>query len=274
MITAGFDIGTRFVKVCIVDRDGLAGHAMAEVDKNIASIINRVYKKALLMAGARRRKVKRIMATGYGSELVRGSCVRIPEPPCIARAVNKLTGARGIAVDVGGLFINVISFDENGLVNDSITNEKCAAGSGKFLEMVSETLEIPIKKVSDMALQSNSPYVINSQCAVFAESEIISQVNSGRSGADIVSGVLKSIVSRTVTLIERNEPSGNITLCGGIPKLAAFRVMFNEMIGEHAYVPEMDSQLITAYGAALLARGRVQQRKIAPHNAGVKAGAQ
>ena len=81
-------------------------------------------------------------------------------------------------------------------MDGTLTNDKCAAGSGKFLEMVSETLSVPFDSISDMALRSNSPYAINSQCAVFAESEIISQVNGGRSGEDILAGVLKSIVLR------------------------------------------------------------------------------
>jgi activator of 2-hydroxyglutaryl-CoA dehydratase len=98
--------------------------------------------------------------------------------------------------------------------------------------------------------------VINSPCAVFAESEIISQVNAGKKSEDILSGVLRSIAARAATLVERSDASGRVALCGGVAKLPAFRVMFERMIKGEALLPDLDSQIIVSYGAALLGQAR------------------
>ncbi len=261
MITAGFDIGTRFVKVCVAKDESILGYAIEETGKDMRKIIRGAYKKALERSGVKKRSVERRMATGYGASLVKRANGTVPEAPCVARAVHVLDPEARLAVDVGGLFINVIGVNPRGFIDGALTNDKCAAGSGKFLEMVSETLSVPFQSISDMALKSNSPYSINSQCAVFAESEIISQINAGREGSDILAGVLKSIVLRAITLVERSDSSGRVALCGGISKLPAFRVMFERMIKDNTYLPTVDPQIIAAYGAALLAGGRGGQRK-------------
>ncbi|HOW80972.1 MAG TPA: acyl-CoA dehydratase activase [Spirochaetota bacterium] len=260
MIASGFDIGTRFVKVCIVEGRNVLGYSIEETGKDMRRIIKAAYKRALERSGVKKRAVERRMATGYGSELVRKADAVVPEAPCLARAVHALNPEIRLAVDVGGLFINVTGVGARGFVDGTLTNDKCAAGSGKFLEMVSETLSVPFDSISDMALRSNSPYAINSQCAVFAESEIISQVNGGRSGEDILAGVLKSIVLRAATLVERSDASGMVALCGGISKIPAFRVLFERTIKSDAYIPPLDPQIIAAYGAALLAEGRAAVR--------------
>ena len=256
MITAGFDIGTRFVKVCIVDGEIPLGFAIEEAGRDMRFIIRRAWKMALVRSGVKKRDVKRRVATGYGLGLVKRAEASVPEAPCLARAVHTIDPQIGLALDVGGLFINVVGVSARGFVDGVLTNDKCAAGSGKFLEMVSETLSVPFASISDMALASASPYTINSQCAVFAESEIISAVNGGREGSDIIAGVLKSIVSRAAALIERSDASGSVALCGGIATIPAFRVMFQDMIKNETRVLSMEPQLITAYGAALLAGGR------------------
>jgi predicted CoA-substrate-specific enzyme activase len=262
MISAGFDIGTRYVKACIVDEARILGFAIGEADREMGRLIKGIYKKALEISGVTKRNVKKIMATGYGSTLVRYTGQTIPEAPCIARAVNTVNKNVRIVVDVGGLFINIICIDERGLIGDSFTNDRCAAGSGKFLEMVSEAVDVPFMSISDCALSSDNPYSISSSCAVFAESEIISQVNSGREGSDIVAGVLTSIAARAATLLGRIDLTGDIALCGGISKIPAFRIIFQRLIGKDVVMLPLDHQVITAYGAALLAgRGSLSRQR-------------
>ncbi|HOO71739.1 MAG TPA: acyl-CoA dehydratase activase [Spirochaetota bacterium] len=256
MIAAGFDIGTRFVKVCIVDGECPLGFAVEEAGRDMRRIIGRAWDTALDRSGVKKRDVKRRVATGYGLGLVKTADSFLPEAPCLARAVHTIDPEIGLALDVGGLFINAVGVGGRGFVDGVLTNDKCAAGSGKFLEMVSETLSVPFASISDMAFASASPYAINSQCAVFAESEIISQVNGGREGSDIIAGVLRSIVSRAAALIERSDAAGIVALCGGIAAVPAFRVMFQDMIKNETRVLSMEPQIITAYGAALLAGGR------------------
>jgi (R)-2-hydroxyacyl-CoA dehydratese activating ATPase len=261
MISAGFDIGTRFIKACIIEGTEILGFAMSEVDREMGKLIKGVYKKALEISCVSKSNVKKILATGYGSTLVRYTGSTLPVAPCIARAVNTINKNIRIVVDVGGLFINIISIDEHGFITDSFTNDRCAAGSGKFLEMVSEAVDVPFMSISDCALSSNNPYGINSSCAVFAESEIISQVNSGRDGCDIMAGVLTSIATRAVTLLGRTDMPGDIALCGGISKIPAFSIIFQRLIEKHVHVLPLDLQIIAAYGAALIAGGESFSRK-------------
>lgn len=253
MITAGFDIGTRFAKVCIVDGHTILGFSTGMIGRNIDTILKTIYKKALDRSGIKKRSVKKIIATGFGSELVKAKYT-VTESSCLARAVYTLNPKIRTVIDIGGLFINIITIGRNGLSEDSITNDKCAAGSGKFLEMIADVVEIPFTAISEYAQKSTRPYEIASSCAVFAESEVIGQLNDGMNSYDILAGVINSIVSRTITLIEQTNTDGEIVLIGGISKIDIFKKKFEEQLSLNISSLPLDSQIVAAYGAALLAR--------------------
>jgi (R)-2-hydroxyacyl-CoA dehydratese activating ATPase len=242
---------------------------MGDPGNNISKSIAAIYRNALDAAGVKKRKIERIAATGYGSDLVKKADAVMPEAICIARAIHTINPDIRIAVDVGGLFIDIIVISENGLIKESYVNDKCAAGSGKFLEMVSELVSVPIESIGGQV--SDNPYIINSQCAVFAESEIISQVNAGMDRNDIVSGVLKSIASRTASLLDKAGDSGAITLCGGVSRIGPFRAMLEGLIGRDILTCGIDPQIVPAYGAALIAgMKRYVGRKMAVRTAPAK----
>lgn len=261
MITAGVDVGTRFLKVCVTDGERLLGSACAEMGPHFDAIIRSLLKEARIQARAGRWEIKKIIATGFGGHLVKKAAFTLGEAACTARAAFFLDRNVRTVIDLGGLFITVSTLDENGFLETTHVNERCAAGSGKFLEMVAEAVEVPFAAISSIAAASSQPYSFSSSCAVFAESEIISQVNAGMKSSDVLAGVIKAIASKTASLIESAGANDNIVLIGGLSKVAAVREMLTGLTGRKMMTLPIDSQLIAAFGAALIAQGKMMRKR-------------
>lgn len=257
MITAGFDIGTRFFKICLVEDTRLIVSSMSACGRDLEESIRQTYKRMLSAKGIKPRAVSKAIATGYGANLVGLAAYELSEPACIARAVHQLDPNIATVIDVGALFNTIISIDENGFLEDSCVNEPCAAGSGKFLELVADALEIPFEQISTYASRSGQPYAITSTCAVFAESELISQVNMGIPSQDIIAGVLEALVSKVMALLGKAGGGGErIALTGGVAKIPAFCILLSKALQKDLSTLPLDPQFILSYGAALLAQGR------------------
>ncbi len=255
MITAGIDVGTRFVKACVADGELLAGSAVLDVSQDLESQCKHVYKKALANAGVKKRHVKKALATGYGASLAKKASSTLNGSVCAAKGARNLSPFARTVVDCGGLFITITAMDEKGRVKDQITNDRCAAGSGKFLEMVSHAVEVPFADISIRVAKVKSSYSIASNCAVFAESEVISQVNKGMDSGEVLYGVLRSIAGRAASLFEKINAQDQVVMIGGLAGISAFAGIFEEMVGKKMYLPKADPRLMTAFGAALMAQG-------------------
>ncbi len=254
MITAGFDIGTRIIKACIVDNGTIAGWSKSTLDDRIDKVIHKTYVSALDKAGVRKSKVKKVLATGYCSEMLNGKIRPVSEALCISRAAHFFDKKIRTVIDIGGLSINIITIDNNGHVRDTLSNDRCAAGSGKFLEMVSEATEIPMDSISSSVTASGRPCNIKSNCAVFAESEVISRINSGHSANDIIASVLYSIASRAVILLGKISAPDDMVLIGGVSKIGVLLSILEELAARKIAELPTDPQIISAFGAALIAQ--------------------
>jgi len=255
MITAGLDIGTGYVKAVISDNGRISGYACRKCSE-ITETVNSVLDAALVNANIKKRNISRIAATGYGGGYYKKASFALNESACIAKAVSTLNKDIKMVIDVGALFIKVIMIRDNGMVDDAYVNEPCASGSGKFIELVAEALDVPLEKISDYAQSSTQPYNISSSCAVFAESEVISRINCGTKTADIFAGVLDSIALRVLSLTGKagKLPAGGIALTGGVSRIPAFYGMIEKHIGQRVSVLTFDAQMIPSYGASLLAQ--------------------
>jgi predicted CoA-substrate-specific enzyme activase len=254
MISAGFDIGTRVIKVCVVEDGRTAGCAKTALDGSIDIVIKKTYESALENAGVKESKIKKVLATGYGSEMLKGKIQPVPEALCVSRAAHFLNNKIRTVIDVGGLFINIVTNDENGRLADVLANDKCAAGSGKFLEMISEATEIPLSSVSSSFSTSRKPYIIKNNCAVFAESEVVSMINEGHDSNDIIASVVYSIASKAVTLLEKMNAPDDIALIGGVSQIGVLGPIIEELSSRKISALPADPQIISALGAALLAQ--------------------
>lgn len=260
MITAGVDVGTRFIKVCIADGDRLRGSACAEMGPHFDAIIRSLFKKARAQAQVGRWSIEKIVATGFGGHLVKKAAFTLGEAVCSAKAAFFFNRDVRTVVDLGGLFISVSTIDENGFLETTHVNERCAAGSGKFLEMVAEAVGISFDMISSCASQSSQPYSFSSNCAVFAESEIISKINAGMKTSDVLAGVIRAIASKAASLIEGAGAKDHIVLIGGLSKVSAAREMLTALTARNMLKLPIDDQLVTAFGAALIAQGKMMRK--------------
>ncbi len=262
MIAAGVDVGTRFLKVCIAGPGGLLGSSCRPMNGNFKALYRTVFAEAMAVAGSaggkalKRREVKAIIATGYGAHLVTEASSALNEGVCIARAAHELDRRVRTVIDAGGLFIRITTVGPGGFAEHSSVNEKCAAGSGKFLEMISEAVEVPFEAISGCAESSDDPFPITAGCAVFAESDVISHINGGRSAHDILAGVINSIASKAVTLLESAGADDIIAVTGGLCRVPAFVASLRRMSGREIITLPMDPQVLAAFGGAMIAQGR------------------
>jgi predicted CoA-substrate-specific enzyme activase len=262
MITAGVDVGTRFIKVCITDGEKLTGAACAEMSPRFDAIIRSLLKEARLQANVGRWGIHKIIATGFGGHLMKKAVYALPETTCSAKAAFFFDRRIRTVVDMGGLFINVSTVDENGFLETTHINERCAAGSGKFLETVAEAIGVPFDRICSLALSSNDPFPFPSSCAVFAESEVISQINAGRKPGDVLAGVVRAVVSKAASLIDGAGAEDRIALVGGLSKIPLVKDLLPELTGRQMGTLPIDGQLVAAFGAALIAQGKtVRKRK-------------
>jgi predicted CoA-substrate-specific enzyme activase len=261
MITAGIDIGTRFIKVCVTDGEGLRGSACAEMGPHFDAIVRSLLKEARAQAQVGRWEIKKIIATGFGGHLVKKAAFALGEAVCTAKATFFFDRDVRTVIDLGGLFITVSTIDENGFLETTNVNERCAAGSGKFLEMVAEAVGVPFTVISSCAAESRQPYHFSSNCAVFAESEIISQVNAGMKSSDVLAGVIRAVSSKAASLIDGAGAKDRIALIGGLSKIPAVKDMLTELTGRRMMTLPIDSQLVAAFGAALIAQGKMMRKR-------------
>jgi (R)-2-hydroxyacyl-CoA dehydratese activating ATPase len=192
------------------------------------------------------------VATGYGRKLVTTAARNVTEITCHARGVFASLGTGGTLVDIGGQDSKVIRIGPDGRASDFTMNDKCAAGTGRFLENTAARLGVPIDELGATALSTSEEEAISSTCTVFAESEIISLIARGARLEAIVRGLHRSMLGRIATMIRHVGVVTPLILSGGVARNPAVRVLLEEDMREPVVVPE-HPQLMGAYGAALLA---------------------
>jgi predicted CoA-substrate-specific enzyme activase len=191
------------------------------------------------------------ISTGYGRSLIDFAEKSVTEITCHSIGVHHLNPNIRLLIDVGGQDSKVIRIGENGRPTDFELNDKCSAGTGRFLEVMARVLEISIDRLGALALQSESPCTISSTCTVFAESEVVGRIGAGESSKDIAAGVHAAIASKISTLSRRVGVVTPICVTGGVALNPAFRYYLSKQLGEKLWMPD-SPQLTGALGAALL----------------------
>jgi predicted CoA-substrate-specific enzyme activase len=211
------------------------------------------FEKALSKAGLAQDEIDYCVATGFGKKAVPYADATSAEVVCLNRAFRLLNTDVRTVIDTGGQSMRAINFSDKGKVLDSTVNEKCAAGTGRFIEVMARALELPLEEVSDLILQSKNPVTITSQCGVFAESEVITYVNEGRDRADIVAGIARSVAGKVSSLVRRISLEEEVAMVGGVALNAGVREFVEEELGVKLAALEEDPQVYGALGAALVA---------------------
>jgi predicted CoA-substrate-specific enzyme activase len=215
-----------------------------------------LFESVVRDAGLHPGDVRKTVATGYGRRLIAQADTTVTEITCQVHGVRSLVPAVQTVIDIGGQDSKVIFLDGRG-ARDFAMNDRCAAGTGQFLELVARRLGLSLSELGEHAARSQRPAVISSMCAVFAETEIISLLALGASREDVVAGVLQAVASRVATLAGRGLVSP-VVFTGGVALIPGMREALSRVL-ECPLVLAPEPQLTAAHGAAILACERLSQ---------------
>ncbi len=247
----GIDIGAATAKLVAVDGSGcLIWHHLEPTEVRVEEQAARMLALAQEALGP--MDTVPLVATGYGRGLVREATRRVTEITCHARGIFRELGHGGTLVDIGGQDSKVIAIGPRGEVVDFVMNDKCAAGTGRFLENTSRRLGVPLEQMGEVALAATEEVPISSTCTVFAESEVVSLIAHGVEVGPILRGLHRALVRRVVAMIRTVGLRPPLMLSGGVVRNPAVCRMLEEETGEKVLLPRYP-QLMGAYGAALLA---------------------
>ena len=252
MITAGIDAGAATTKVVLLRDHEVIGYRVTGTAFDFLTTAENIFCGLLSSSDIRREEVDTIYATGYGRNAISFAHTAVSEITAQAKGVYFLfPGVQGI-IDVGGQDSKVIVVEE-GKVVDFLMNDKCAAGTGKFLEYTAKALEVPITDLGGLALASYHPAGITSMCTVFAESEVISLRARGIPKEDIAAGLIGGIAKRVGVMAKRAGLKDHIAFVGGVAKNEGMRSALERELGVGLFVPP-EPQITGALGAAIAAR--------------------
>ncbi len=249
----GIDVGSTTAKIVGVDAGGdWVWHLLEPAEPRVESQVERFLERAGQAAGP--LEGIPLVATGYGRKLVRQAARTVTEITCHARGVYRELGHGGTLVDIGGQDSKVIGISPQGDVIDFSMNDKCAAGTGRFLENTASRLGVGLDQIGPVALAATEEISISSTCTVFAESEVISLIAHGAGVEPILRGLHRSLIQRIVAMIRTVGLTPPLMLSGGVVRNPAICRMLEEETGEPVVLPRYP-QLMGAYGAALIALG-------------------
>ncbi len=249
----GIDIGSVTSKGAIT-KDGklLVAYHLLPSGANYRAVAQRLREELLARAGLSPQEITYTIATGYGAGSVSFSDEQVADIRCCARGTSSLFPSARTVIDIQGMSSQVIRLDEEGQVTNFVVSEKCAAGSGRFLEIIANVLRINLNDIGPLSLKSKNPITFTTGCAVFGESEAISRVAEGISKEDILAGVHMALASKLSALIDRVGLEEQCAISGGGGVNVGLIRSLEEKLGIQLLVPPQP-QLITALGAAIMA---------------------
>ncbi len=253
MIAVGCDIGGIFTKAVLLDDDELLASRIIRTTGNIGREINGLIQDTTAAGGKAAVDVEKIVITGAGAEMAPQAGVQEDQIVCVAAAGAYYLEEAQLVIDIGGQSITAIRIDEDGDVENYMRNDKCASGSGRFLEVISNKLKVDISRLDQEAARASSAAGLSSQCGVFMESEVISHVNQGIPRQNILAGVCETVANLVVSQGRRFEGVTHYTITGGVARVETINTIIDQkMSGQYLPFP-FDPQLAGAIGAALLA---------------------
>lgn len=257
MITAGIDMGAKYIKAVIMTDGNITGKATVTSGFETAQSAAECLEMAVQEAGISIDDIDHITSTGSGRKSAPRTNSDITDVGAAAKGIIHLMKDTRTVIDVGAEEGRGIKVGENGKVIDFAVNEKCAAGAGAFAEAMSRALEVSLKEFGELSLKSDKTIPMNAQCAVFAESEVVSLVHAKTPTQDIARAVHDAISSRIVSMVRRVGINEKVALIGGVAYNPGFVDALKRGLETEVYVPS-DPEYVGALGAAIIAGERVQ----------------
>jgi len=259
IVTAGLDVGSTYTKAIIQSEDGdILGKASGPTGFRLTEVARKIYELALDDAGLEEGDISYVIATGAGRHQVDFKDLIVTDLTASARgAILLFPGTRTI-LDVGGQTMKASRVDESAQVVSFRLNDKCAAGTGAFLEKTARYMGYDIEEISALMITSKEPVPISGVCAVFAESEVINHLSLGTAPADIMQGAIESLTGRSVQLMKRVRADPEFTLIGGILRFETMGRSVSELLKAEVNIPDSGMvQYVSALGCAILAHRRL-----------------
>lgn len=252
-VYVGIDIGSLSSEAVLLGGDGILAYSIVNTGANPQRAARSCLKEALRKAGVDETAIKGLVATGYGRIRVPFKARQVTEITCHARGAHFLFPGTRTVIDIGGQDSKVITLDQRGAVTDFAMNDKCAAGTGRFLEVMAAALETELTELGKRSLQAKGGVSISSMCTVFAESEVISLIAEGFGEGEIIRGLHEAISRRIFQMSKRLRVREEITLSGGVAKNEGIAETLKSLFGMRINIPD-EPQIVGALGAALRAK--------------------
>jgi predicted CoA-substrate-specific enzyme activase len=261
MIVAGCDVGSLTAEAVIMNNGTILASEIIRVRPTAEQSARDVMDRALSRLGISYGDINYCVSTGYGRETIPFANDNISEISCHGRGAQWLIPSVRTVIDIGGQDCKAIRVDGGGLLEDFVMNDKCAAGTGRSLELMAEALGVDISELGPLSLQASSPVVITNQCSIFAEMEILHYMCEERSISDIAAGINESMARRVKMLVGRVGIKKEVGMTGGVSKNVGVVKFLEKMLGANFVQFPVDPQIIGALGAAIFAGEKA--RKVA-----------
>ncbi|RLI19510.1 2-hydroxyglutaryl-CoA dehydratase [Candidatus Bathyarchaeota archaeon] len=258
MYFAGIDIGSTFTKVVVVDSNGnIASKIEVPTRAEQRKLANKVMVEALNKSNLSLDEIAYIVATGYGRFNVPFADRQVTELTCHARGINSIFPSVKTAIDIGGQDSKGLKVKDGKLVN-FVTNDKCAAGTGRFLEVMADLLNLKVEDLGKISLKSTKKVKISSICTVFARYEVMTKISENIPIEDVIAGLHYAIADRIIRMVSRIGIEPDVAVTGGVAKNIGVIRAIEDLLGYKVLVPE-DPLITGALGAAIIGKNIVEE---------------
>ena len=259
MIAAGCDVGSLTAEAVIMDNGTILGSEIIRVRPKAEQSAKDVMDTLLKRLELSYNDIEYCVSTGYGRETIPFADDNVSEISCHGRGAQWLVPSIRTVIDIGGQDCKAIRVDKDGMLEDFVMNDKCAAGTGRSLELMAEVLDVDITELGPVSLESTKPVTITNQCSIFAEMEILHYMCEERSVADIAAGINESMARRVKMLAGKVGVKEDIGMTGGVSKNVGVVKYLEKMLGKSFIEFPEDPQIIGALGAALFATEKAKK---------------
>jgi len=254
---AGIDVGSTMTKAVILN-NGMTASVIGPTGPEQRRLANKVMEEALIQAGISFQAMTFVVSTGYGRINVPFADKQITEITCHAKGIVSLFPRARTIIDIGGQDVKGIQMDGTGKILDFVMNDKCAAGSGRFIEVIADALGVPLNEVGDLSLRSETPAKISNICIIWAQQEVASSLAQGVPISDLLAGVHQSLADRICRMVHRLKVEDAVIVTGGGGKNRGLLKALSQQLDREVLVPN-DPLITGALGAALLGKEMVAQ---------------
>jgi len=263
MLFAGIDIGSLTAEAVIIEDGKIIASEIISVLPNPVDSAKKVLGLVLEKSGVKPQQIKYTVSTGYGREKLQSRGMadeNISEISCHGLGAFTLNPEVRTIVDIGGQDAKVIKMNSSGRLENFVMNDKCAAGTGQFLEVMSKALGVSLDELGLISQGSKKPVQMSNRCTIYIETEVIHYLQRGVPKADVAAGINIAMAERALALVRRVKPEKEIMITGGVAKNVAVRDELQRMLNLKFVTPPVDPQIIGAYGAALFAESKGKEK--------------